>query len=458
MDSVYSATSGTTDIEAAFHTARGDIEAPPSQAERQPLLPKKKEEAAPAWAGPSMWLTCPDGQPTFNEAHNDKVLFYDHDSLVTHRAIVHIGRSVFSCRPVKITLLYCMTLATAVAVAMFFVPKASLLDTSKFEKMGNFLKYFISFMLGIYVQQAFKRWWYTVTTFEKFLIAIRQMTFMLHTVRCDPVFRKAVENYCVASGYILNVEVHHAQAVHTKEHDSVDHTLDWLVLQDYLAQDEAYQLKTALNHGSVLSTTRAIWSWIGEMLLSPRTETGGAVPTPMMVRILGLCQSCIQEVENLKMNITMQTPFMYAHMLSFLVHLNNTMLAVTCGLSVGSAVNEIYHGQQQVAGADGKEHNSHEGKGDLYEAIQIIPMQLVFLLTPALYVGFLHIAHQLCYPFGDDTYHLPTETFIARLHHELCQMEKNRLYYRNKYMGKTSTKKLKEKENEEEEEEDEGGD
>merc|ERR1719389_613290 len=103
------------------------------------------------------------------------------------------------------------------------------------------------------------------------------MTFMLHTVRCDPVFRKAVENYCVASGYILNVEVHHAQAVHTKEHLDVDHTLDWLVLQDYLAQDEAYQLKTALNHGSVLSTTRAIWSWIGEMLLSPRTETGGAV-------------------------------------------------------------------------------------------------------------------------------------------------------------------------------------
>jgi len=397
---------------------------------------------------------------TFDTAHNEKVLFYDHDSLVTYKSILLIGQSVFVQKPVLFTLVYCLTLGTLAAAAMFFVPKASMLDTRKFEQFGNFLKYFITFMLGIYVQQAFKRWWFTVTTFEKFLIAIRQMTFMLHTIRCDQRFRKAVENYCVASGYILNVEVHHAQAVHAKDHLDVDHILEWLVSQRLVTQDESEQLCECLNHGSVLSTTRAIWSWIGEMLTQPMTEEGGAVPVPMMVRILALCQSCIQEIENLKMNITMQTPFMYAHLLSFLVHLNNTLLSLACGLSAGSALNEINRRHDQMEGVRDTSRDTNEVRGELYRAIQIISMQLVYLLTPMLYVAFLHIAHQLCYPFGDEVYHLPTETFIARLHHELCQMDRNRKYYRGKYLrhkkGAPISRK-KEKENDEEEEDD-GGD
>jgi len=286
-------------------------------------------------------------------------------------------------------------------------------------------------MLGVYVQQAFKRWWYTVTTFEKFLIAIRQMTFMLHTIRCDPAFRKRVENYCVASGYILNVEVRNAQAVHKRQHIDVQHLLYWLHEQGFLTEEESIQLSKS-NQGSVLSTTRAVWSWIGEILTQPKTEEGGAIPVPMMVRIITLCQACITEIENLKMNITMQTPFMYAHLLSFLVHLNNTLLALACGLSVGSAFNEINRRHEQMHGVRDTAQPENHLRAEIYSAVQIIAMQFVYLLTPMLYVAFLHIAHQLCYPFGDEAYHLPTETFIARLHHELRQMEKNRQYYRTK--------------------------
>jgi len=408
----------------------------------------------------SVWNNTP-GKPLFDAAHNDKLIFYDHDSLLTYKTLLVMGKSVFCQTPVLLALVYCLSLATIAAVAMYFVPKSSFLDTRRFEAFGTFLKFFISFMLGVYVQQAFKRWWYTVTTFEKFLIAIRQMTFMLHTIKCDPAFRKRVENYCVASGYILNVEVRNAQAVHKRQHRDVQHLLYWLYEQGFLNEEESIQLSKCLQQGSVLSTTRAVWSWIGEFLSQPRTEEGAAIPVPMMVRIITLCQACITEIENLKMNITMQTPFMYAHLLSFLVHLNNTLLALACGLSVGSAFNEINRRHEQMSGHRNTDLSNHEVRGEIYRAFQIISLQMVYLLTPMLYVAFLHIAHQLCYPFGDEAYHLPTETFIARLHHELCQMEKNRKYYRSrvaqKYIKETR-KKSKERTDNEEEDEDEGGD
>merc|ERR1719327_908499 len=70
----------------------------------------------------------------------------------------------------------------------------------------------------------------------------------------------------------------------------------------------------------------------------------------------------------------------------------------------------------------------------LYAAIQCTGTQLmIVVISPMLYVAFLHIAHLLCYPFGDECHHLPTETLIARLHSELNQMAVQRATFRKKY-------------------------
>lgn len=370
--------------------------------------------------------------PVFGESHHNKLLMYDHDSLLTARALMFVGRSVFGQRPVIYTLSYCTFLAGAAALGVFYIPKASKLDTEKFQEFGNFLKFFIVFMLGIYVQQAFKRWWVTVTTFEKILIGIRQLVFMLHTIRSTPASRKMIESYCIASGYILNVEVRNTQMIDRKHHVDLKGVYSWLVAQGMLSEEEVVQL--GKSHAGSLSNTRAIWSWIGELVSHPMVEDGVTVLPPLLVRTIVMAQSCVSEIESLKMNITMQTPFMYAQLLAILVHVNNAILSLSCGMALGSSMNEIRRRSEQLSGERDSHHRNVLLMGQLYEAIQTIGLQLVIVLvSPMLYVAFLHIAHILCYPFGDESHHLPTETLIARLHSELNHMSENRAYFRQKH-------------------------
>lgn len=368
----------------------------------------------------------------FGTSHNDKLLCYDQNNLLTVKALGHIGKSAFCQPPVINTLAYVVIITALSASAVFFVPRASKFDTQRFQAFGTFLKFFIVFMLGIYVSQAFKRWWFTVTTFEKFLIAIRQMAFMLHTIKGQPAWREIVEKYCVASGYILNVEVRNAQIVDRTQHENIDSVMDWLVRKGFLTNDEVSQLGT--DSGSVLCKTRAVWSWIGELVSHPVVEEGFVVLAPLLVRTVVLCQACITEVENLKMNITMQTPFMYAQLLAILVHVNNLILSVCCGMSIGSSMNEIRRRSEQLSGVRDTDHRKVTVMEQMYGAIQDSGSQLmIVLITPMLYVAFLHIAHILCYPFGDECYHLPAETLLARLHSELQQMGENRSYFRKKF-------------------------
>jgi len=399
-------------------------------AERRRSMREKVEDSAKSAI--SYGTSATDIGTVFGTSHNNKMLCYDQNALLNAKAMLFIGKSAFAQKPVLYTLLYCSTLALVSALCVFFIPKASKLDTAKFERFSSFLKFFIVFMLGIYVSQGFKRWWFTVTSFEKFLIAIRQMVFMLHTIRVTPASRKLIETYCVASGYILNIEVRNAQIVESKDHVDMLHLERWLVAKGFLTEEEMHQLGQGA--GSPLSCTRAIWAWIGELISHPVVEEGVAVLPPLLVRTIVLCQACVSEVENLKMNITMQTPFMYSQLLAILVHVNNTILAICCGMTIGSSMNEIRRRSEQLEGVRDTERSEVTVTEQFYGAIQTTGLQLItVLLTPMLYVAFLHIAHMLCYPFGDESYHLPTETLIARLHSELKAMDVNRAYFRQRH-------------------------
>jgi hypothetical protein len=372
--------------------------------------------------------------PAHQVDHNNKMLCYDQDSLLSVTSLKNICTSAFCQGPVIKTFLYCSTLCIISAIIVFHFPKSSKLNTQDLQSFNQYLKIFIAFMLGIYLQQAFKRWWFAVTTFEKFLIAIRQMVFMLHTLGYHPEVRKIIEKYCVASGYILKEEVRFAEKVDKGDHGETEECLFWLVRKRMLTQDEVDHLDKKGKNTPLFGRTRAIWSWIAELISHPMVEEGLTVAPPLLLRCIVLCQYCIMEVENLKLNITMQTPFMYAQLLSILVHINNTLLALSCGMAIGSAANEIGRRNDQLTGTRATDLRDVSVMQQLYGACTTLGVQiLIVAFVPMLYVAFLHISHMLCYPFGDECYHLPTETLIARLHSELLSMTENRHYANAKH-------------------------
>jgi len=363
---------------------------------------------------------------SFDTAHNEKMLFYDHDSLLTTKVLSTLAMSVLSRKPVIMTLFYVWSLAICSAFLIMHIPKAYKFESSKFNQFENFIKFFIAFMLGTFVTQSFKRWWTSVSSFEKILIDIQKLVFMLHTIRARPLWRKMVEQYCVASCYILNVEIRNAHVLDNKKKEqSMDDILKWLAKNGFLSADDLSAL-AACSSSSICAKTRAIWNWIGEMVGSPFVDEGFTVMAPLLVRTLTLAHDCVHTCEVLKMNVSMQTPFMYVSLLSILVHANNTIMAVNCGMAIGSAIEEIRH------------RHDHQGNlsaiSQLYQAVQVVGFQiLVLFVGPLLYVAFLHMAHMLSYPFGEDTYHLPTETHIATMQADLHWMAEERRFLKDKH-------------------------
>jgi hypothetical protein len=295
---------------------------------------------------------------------------------------------------------------------------------------------------------------------------------MLHQLKLEPGYVKQVEDLCVVSTYIFNLEVKNALSrvkPGHKDHHNVQTLIVWLQENKFLSEAEKDWLNDHGTAEGIMSRTRAVWSFIGEMLAHVSELTGKTLPPPVETRLIGICQDCIGSIEDLKMNITVQTPFMYAHLLAFLVHVNNFVLSATCGICIGSALNEtrlrseqlneLNHGRSREQRQEADYGDSMSGGGldamdmlflargpggeinddarvafltrQFYEAIQITWIKiLMVLLGPILHVAFLHIAHLLCYPFGNEPHHLPLETLIARLHSELYQMKLNRQFFR----------------------------
>jgi len=366
----------------------------------------------------------------FLKSHNGKMIYYDHERLLTWHAMFALSGSVFAHRNVWSIGLYVLCLAFCVAYAVVhLLPSARKLDTAKFSYFVTFLKIFISFMLGGFIDKCFNRWWGSVSTFKKFLVGIKQLMFTLYATKVEPETFSFIERYAISSAYLLNTEVHNAQRIQDgeEEHEfKLSQTLDFLVEHQLLTVKERAMMDSVREdtHCQLGTLSMTIWTWIGEMMSLVKKEAGGAsISPPMHVRLLVLCQESMAQVENLKTNLVVQIPFAYAHLLAFLVHLNNTLLGISCGLSIGSAVSEA------ISRREAAEHggwNTHLIK-EFYGALQVVGIQLlVVLVEPMLYQAFLHISHSLAYPYGDEANHLPMETFIAQLHIELVAMEKGR--------------------------------
>jgi len=119
-------------------------------------------------------------------------------------------------------------------------------------------------------------------------------------------------------------------------------------------------------------------------------------------------QACILKAKGC---LSVQMPFPYSHMLATLVHINNYILAVMSGISMGTAIGLGYHAIKI-------------GKyGQLAYPLQLMTTQLIVVMViPFFYQTFLQIAALMCSPINNKEFPLPIEQLIERLETQLvCQ-------------------------------------
>jgi hypothetical protein len=231
-------------------------------------------------------------------------------------------------------------------------------------------------------------------------------------LKCNKELTEELEKKCIVACYILDAEVRmHLGCKAEQWHPTWKALWNRMENEGLLTKEEARIFRR--DHDGALDIevgrhSKMIWSWIGQITTRVREEPG--VLAPMYVRLVFIPNACLNLVDQLKNGVQVQIPFTYAYLLSTIVHLNNILLAICCGIQIGFS----------VSGLGG------EDKPNVYKAAQILAVQtLVLVVQPLMYQACLVIAHNLNHPFGDQVFNLPTETYIEMMREEFQVMARS---------------------------------
>mmetsp|Transcript_153538 Transcript_153538/g.278959 ORF Transcript_153538/g.278959 Transcript_153538/m.278959 type:complete len:532 (+) Transcript_153538:128-1723(+) len=340
--------------------------------------------------------------------------------LITRALAVVLSWRVWAVVPCVVCLAWGIT--TLIIVEC---PHAELLDTKRMDAFAGYLRVFIAFMLGLYMQTSFQRWWDFVTSYKHVLASVKQLIWTLYLmgVRSDLIDK--IQRKALVACYILEAEMHTDLSMNIKDcQGHFESTYRFLEREKLIRESELTRLEkgTDTKHlsSNIGGRSSLVMAWLGHEISRIQEEPG--IRAPMYVRLVALIHTFMNNAEDLKTAATVQVPFTYSYLLALLVHFNNILLAVTSGFNFAAALEEVKEAQKDVKESDSRPE-ALRAIGMVYQAFQLLWTQMVFLvLTPLMYQSFLGIAHALNRPFGKQIFHLPSETFIKMLREELSIM------------------------------------
>jgi len=297
------------------------------------------------------------------------------------------------------------------------VPSPEKLETKKFHEAVNFIKVFIAFMLGLFLNSCLKRWWMTVTALTDLFLSIKKVVWTLNTCKVDKDVRDRMQKIMLLACYLLECEISSQWITDPSlVYENWNKTCELCASLGLLSAKQRRVLETKVNKNN---RSVAVWAWVGSLT---RQCKGPGISPPMMTRIAADCTEAIEQMKKIKTYATLQIPFMYAHMLACLVQINNILLAIASGLASAVSIGDVlHHGQAILA----KEGSMVVHITMVYGSLQTLFLQIVALIIePLLYQAFLVIAATLCDPFTHETYGLPMLDYIHDLNESLNEMNK----------------------------------
>lgn len=174
-----------------------------------------------------------------------------------------------------------------------------------------------------------------------------------------------------------------------------------------MTDDEKERFKSAVN-GDLL------WIWIGQLL-------GTCVHGQDRMIVLNTVASAQGDMRKTKTAVNVPVPYIYTHMLSLLVHVNNLLCAVRFGLSLAMTLSDLileYNMSMPWHVAPPRQHGK---KGSSSLLFQIVISFCSYMIAPVMYQGFLMIGLGLSKPFAT-TFHttrIPVDALLKKLKQDI---------------------------------------
>lgn len=313
---------------------------------------------------------------------------------------------------------------------VFLIPDAAEVKASKLKDIITFLRYFVGLLLGFFLSSSVNRWYECVGGFLELFDAIRNLQMQFYALGVSKEKTYTCIRYGVLSGWFLSMELRLEKLPTEKKLEGM--TKMWNDVLDQgkinsergqyllLSPDECAVLRSVENPECELSVSTSLWMWVGSLV--GRMAQDGEIPpmqSPTYGRIMNIAQDAHSGIRKVRAAVSVQVPFVYAHTLAILVHINNFFSAVSFGITLGLTVGSWW---MLTRG----HHPNPKGKdfkvnmGDVYRDVETLFVNFITgMLGPFIYQMLLDVSMCIAQPFHNEEANIPTEKLLACLEKDL---------------------------------------
>merc|ERR550514_130405 len=296
-----------------------------------------------------------------------------------------------------------MQLATALGIAgvlYFFARDPGSYSNDSMTQVIKTMTVSIAFLLGMFLSSCLGRWWDTVKSIESLFGSIKKLLMTAINLELPREFCESLARACVLSVIMMEFEMT-IQKMPGKQEDNWKKRFDELEANGQMTA----HARSVLEQVPPMERSFFSWSIVSSELCDVRDDltTGGVPDTVAYDRLCELVGVGTSSVSALKTLMTFQIPFIYVHMLGFMVHAVNIMTAIGAGVSIGLNLSRSRTSGIIDFGA--------------------IANEIMFLLIQAfIYQSFLTIGAALSFPVTGEAYKIPLRRMISTLERQLGTM------------------------------------
>jgi hypothetical protein len=335
---------------------------------------------------------------------DETVTTYDPETLTGWRAIFTLSGTIFSVRSMWSIIGMELFVMSFIALCLFrYVKDPHAYQTETMSIVVKTISVLIGFMLGLFLSSSLDRWWDTVKSVQQLFGVIKKLIMLASSLEIRDDQRATLARRGVLSVRMLETEL-------TRPTDEMfKKRFDELQEMGKITNEERALLE------KVPLDQRSFFTWI---LISNYLKQFHNLMDPISYdRIVTLVLDGLSAVSSLRTLLHFQFPFIYMHMLAFMVHMANFLTAIGTGVTLGllfarTRADNFRHADSKLA--------------TMPDPSAIMNEVLFFLVQAFFYQAFLSIGAALSFPVATEdskqAYRLPIEPMVQALDRQLTIM------------------------------------
>ncbi|CAE7209070.1 unnamed protein product [Symbiodinium sp. KB8] len=324
-------------------------------------------------------------------------------------------------------MLLLVSVVTAVGVFVL-VGQPEKLETSKYNKLTTFLKAIVGLLLGFFLSSSVNRWYACTCGFLELFTAIRGLHMQLAAMGAPKDHIHMVVRYSVVSACSLQFSLQmqtlpseERKAFKEKKWASLLHegSLDSGALTSATVARIYKEEKAVLDE--VEDPSQTLWVWVTSLLTSMSANGElPPIPSPTYGKILSWADKAYNGIREVQAAVCVQPPYVYVQMMAILVNVNNLMIAISFGMTLGVTISLAKRG-----------HHAATPEVISKDLQNVAISFLISTIGPFLYHALLEVAVCIAQPFagGEDEDEnmpgrIPTKKLLNILKKDLADAEK----------------------------------